>query len=226
MTGDLFSHPYFGLVLSVAAYAFGCWVKARTRSPLANPLLISTVVVAVCIECTPLTLEQYRVGGVFITLFIVPATVALAMQISRQWAVLRANALPVLGGCVAGSVVSVGGVWLLCGVLGIDGVAAASLLPKSVTTAIAMDLSVKGGGVPSLTVSAVVLTGMTSAVCSPLFLKMFRLGDPVAAGVAMGTAGHAIGTARALEMGETEGAFSGIALGVAGVATSVLFALL
>lgn len=225
MTDSLLSHPYCGLVVSVAAYAFGCRVKAKTRSTLANPLLLSSVAVVLLIYCTPLTLEQYRAGGGLITLFIVPATVALALQINRRWDALRANWLPVAGACVVGSAASIASVWLLCRAFGIDGEAVVSLLPKSVTTAIAMDLSERSGGLPSLTVSAVVLTGMTSAILSPLFLRALRLKNSIAAGVAIGMSGHAIGTARALEIGETEGAFGGIALGVAGVATSVLYAL-
>lgn len=224
MTGELLSHPYFGIVLSVAAYAAGCLVRAKTRSALANPLLIAAALVALCIECTPLTLAQYRAGGAAITLFILPATVALALQINRQWAALRANALPVVGGCVAGGIASVASVWLLCRLFGIAGDVTASLLPKSVTTAIAVDLSAKAGGIPSLTVSAVVLTGIASAVLSPFFIKALRLRNRIASGIAIGASGHAIGTARALEAGETEGAFSGIALGVSGIATSVLFA--
>lgn len=224
MTDSLLSHPYFGIVLSVAAYAAGSLIKAKARTPLANPLLIATAIIALLIECTPLTLEQYRSGGAVITLFILPATAALALQINRQWEALRANAIPVAGACVVGGAASMASVWTLCRVFGIDGVVMASLLPKSVTTAIAIDLSAGAGGIPSLTVSAVILTGMTSAILSPFLIRMFRLRNSVANGIAIGASGHAVGTARALEIGGTEGAFSGIALGLSGIATSVIYA--
>lgn len=226
MTETLFSHPYFGIVLSIAAYAAGTLIRAKLCSPLANPLLIAATIVALLIEYTPLTLAQYRAGGAVIALFILPATVVLALQINRQWAALRANAIPVAGACLVGGIVSIASVWLLCRLFGIDEALTASLLPKSVTTAIAIDLSAKAGGIPSLTVSAVILTGILCAVLAPFFIKTCRLGNRIAAGTAIGASGHAVGTARALELGDVEGAFSGIALSLSGIATSLIFALL
>lgn len=219
------SHPYVGMIVSIAAYGAGAWVKAKTKSPLANPLLVSSVLVIAAIHVSPLTLAQYRNGGEVITMLIVPATVVLAIQIDRQWSVLRANAAPILVGCVVGSLVSMASIWVLCRWFGIEDTVTLSLLPKSVTTAISIELSEKSGGLPSLTVSAVILTGMTSAVFSPLAMRFAGLKNPVGAGVAMGVSGHAVGTATALEMGEAEGAFAGIALGLAGVATSVFYTL-
>ncbi|MCD8349252.1 MAG: LrgB family protein, partial [Planctomycetaceae bacterium] len=213
------------IVLSIGAYAVGAWVKKKTGSALANPLLIATVVVIAVINWTPITLDHYRLGGTMVTMFIVPATVVLAIQINHQWTALRANLLPVLGGCLIGSLASIGSVWLLCRLFGIDPAFTASLLPKSVTTAISIDLSGRTGGLPSLTVSAVILTGITSAILSPLVMRLLRLKDRIAAGIAIGTSGHAIGTAKALELGETEGAFSGIALGLSGVVTSVIYSI-
>ncbi|MCD8139971.1 MAG: LrgB family protein [Planctomycetaceae bacterium] len=225
MTDLLFSQPSFGIALSIGAYAVGVWVKKKTGSALANPLLIATILIIALIAWTPITLDHYRLGGAMITMFIVPATVVLAIQIDHQWTALRANLLPVLGGCVIGSLASIGSVWLLCRLFGIDPAFTASLLPKSVTTAISIELSERTGGLPSLTVSAVILTGITSAILSPLIIRLLRLKDRIAAGIAIGASGHAIGTARALELGETEGAFSGIALGLSGVVTSVIYSL-
>ncbi|MCC8190709.1 MAG: LrgB family protein [Planctomycetes bacterium] len=226
MTADLLAHPFFGLALSIAAYAAGSWLRRRTGSSLANPLLVAAVLVAMVVRWTPFSLDQYRQGGAIITLFIIPATTVLALPISRQWAVLRANAIPILGGCAVGSMSSLASVWCLCRVFALDDAITASLLPKSVTTAIAMELAENSGGIASLAVSAVILTGLISAIASPLLIRLVRLDDPVARGVAIGVSGHAVGTARALEMGETEGALSGIALGVAGILTSVLYLVL
>ncbi len=225
MTDLLFSHPSLGIILSIGAYAVGARIKEKTGSSLANPLLIATVVVIAVIALTPISLDHYRLGGTMVTMFIVPATVVLAIQINHQWPTLRANLLPVLGGCIIGSLASLGSVWLLCRLFGIDPAFTASLLPKSVTTAISIDLSERSGGLPSLTVSAVILTGITSSILSPLLIRLLRLRDRIAAGIAIGTSGHAIGTAKALELGETEGAFSGIALGLSGVVTSVMYSL-
>lgn len=225
MTDTLLSHPFLGLAASIAAYAVGSWIKTKTNSPLANPLLIATVLVVAAIHLTPLTPAHYQNGGAMVTMFIVPATTVLAIQINRQWQMLRANLLPILGGCLAGSIVSIASVWLLSRLFGLDAVITASLLPKSVTTAISMELSEKAGGIPSLTVSAVILTGIASAVLSPFLMRIFRLKNGIANGLAMGTSGHAIGTAKAIEMGESEGAFSGIALCVSGILTSLVYAI-
>lgn len=219
----LFSSPAFGLVVSIAAYGVGFWVKKRVRSALASPLAIGTALVILLLALSPVKLEEYQEGGRIISLFIVPATTALALQIYRQWKALKANLLPILAGCLAGSLTAVFSVWGLCRLLRLDEALTASLLPKSVTSAIAIELSAKIGGIPALTVCLVVFTGIVSAVLSPMLVKLFKLRDPVAIGVAIGTSGHAVGTAKAVEMGETEGAMSGIALSLSGVITSLLF---
>lgn len=218
------SHPLTGIVLSIAAYEVGLWVKAKTGSTLANPLLIGTFLVICLLQLTGMPLDYFRKGGAMITVLIVPATTILAVHINREWAALRSNIIPVLGGCVVGSVVSIGSIWILCGVFGIRDTFTASLLPKSVTTAISIELSERAGGIPSLTVSAVVITGIFSAVTAPLLISLLRFRNSIANGIALGVAGHAVGTSKALELGDTEGAFGGIALGVAGIVTSVIYA--
>lgn len=226
MTESLLSHPYSGLILSIAAYWVAVRVKSKTASPLANPLLVSVVLIIASFQLTPMTLEHYRNGASLLSMLIVPATTVLALQINRQWHVLRANVVPVLGGCVVGSVVSMASIGLLCSAFGIDEVLTASFLPKSVTTAISMELSERSGGIAAITVSAVILTGLISAVLSPVLLKKFRLDNAVAAGVGLGVSGHAVGTATALSLGETEGALASISLAVTALATSLLYAVL
>jgi putative effector of murein hydrolase len=161
-----------------------------------------------------------------VALFVTPATIVLALKIHRQWALFRKNAVPILAGCIAGSVASLICVIGLSRWLGLPEDMAASLAPKSVTSAIAMELSQQSGGIPPLTISAVVLTGTLCAIAAPLLVRIFRLKDPVAIGAAMGASGHAVGTARALEMGETEGAVGGIALTLMGIITSLIYLLL
>jgi putative effector of murein hydrolase len=158
-----------------------------------------------------------------ITMFIVPATTILALRIYRQRSLLRANIIPILLGCLAGSFASIGSIALLCRLFSIDKAVTLSMLPKSVTTAIALELSVKNGGLGGLTVSAVIVTGVFSASFNPFFIRLFKLKDPVAAGVALGASGHAIGTAAALEQGEIQGAMGGIAIGIMGIITSLIF---
>ncbi|MDR1106233.1 MAG: LrgB family protein [Treponema sp.] len=220
----LLSHPVCGILISLACFGAGVLVRRAFPSPFTSPLVIANVLVILIIVFTPLTLEQYEAGGNIIVMFMVPVTVILALRIYRRRAALMANIIPITLGCIAGSAASIFSTWGLCRLLGVEGDAAASLLPKSVTTAIALELAEKNGGVAGIAVPAVIITGIFSAVFSPFIIKALRLKDPVAAGVAMGASGHAIGTAAALELGETEGAMSGIAIGLMGIITSVIFA--
>ena len=151
-----------------------------------------------------------------------PATVALALSIYRQREILRENFLPVLLGCLAGCCASVGSTLALCRLFGLDDALTASLLPKSVTTPIAVELSRQGGGVAAVTIVVVLFTGIAGAALAPAMLRLLRITDPVAAGVAIGTASHGIGTARALQLGKVQGAMSGVAIGVSGIITVLL----
>jgi putative effector of murein hydrolase len=222
----LLSSPAAGIIASVICFGAGCLIRKRFPSPLTNPLVIANILLLLIVLYTPFTAEQYRKGGDMISMFIVPATVILALRIFRQRSLLGTNILPIATGCLAGSLASIGCVLLLCRVFSIDETVAASLLPKSVTTAIAFELSARNGGLSGITLSAVIITGMFSAVFSPFMIKILRLKDPVAAGIAIGTSGHAIGTATALELGEVEGAMSGLAMALTGIITSVLFVIL
>jgi putative effector of murein hydrolase len=220
---NLMALPVFGIILSIGCYFIGFGVRKLVNSPLANPILIANALIIAIVGLTPLSLEQYMKGGSIITMFIVPVTTLLALRIYRQRALLRVNILPILLGCLAGSLSSIGIIALLCKLFSINEIATLSMLPKSLTTAIAMELSVKHQGLGGLTVSAVIVTGISSAALGPFFIKALKLKDPVAAGVAMGACGHAIGTAAALELGETQGAMGGIAIGFMGIISSLIF---
>jgi putative effector of murein hydrolase len=219
----LLSLPLCGIIISIVCYAIGIRVGKLVRSPITNPLVIANILVILAIIFTPLTLEQYMAGGNVITMFIVPVTVILALRIYRQRALLKANVIPILAGCIAGSAASVSSVFLLCRLFAIDRTLMVSLLPKSVTTAIAMELAQKNGGIQGIAVTAVIVTGVSSVAFSPFLIKLFKLKDPVATGIAFGASGHAMGTSAALELGETQGAMSGIALSLMGIITSIIF---
>jgi putative effector of murein hydrolase len=223
---QLLSLPLCGILVTVACYIIGVVINKTIRVPLTNPMVIANILIVLVILCTPLTLEQYLAGGNMITLFIGPVTVILALRIYRQREQLKANMIPILGGCLAGSAASLFSIWILCKLFALDRIIAASLLPKSVTTAIALELSRNGGGLEGLTASAVIVTGVVSAAFSPFFIKAFKLKDPVAAGIAIGSSGHAIGTSAAIELGEIEGAMSSLAIGIMGIITSVIYILI
>ncbi|MDR1587046.1 MAG: LrgB family protein [Treponema sp.] len=220
------SLPLCGILISIASYTIGIKIRKHIASPLTTPMLIANILVILVIIYTPVTLKQYLAGGNIITMFIGPVTVILALRIYRQRSLLRANIIPILGGCTAGSAASLFSVLFLCRLFAINETLTVSMLPKSVTTAIALELSGKNGGLAGVTVSAVIITGVFSAAFSPFFVRLFRLKDPVAVGIAIGSSGHAIGTAAALELGETEGAMSGLALGITGIITSLIFVIM
>jgi putative effector of murein hydrolase len=222
---QILSLPATGILLCIGAYFVGVLIRRFVPHPLANPLAIANVIIILVIVFTPLTTEQFLAGGGAISLFIVPATAILGLRIYNQRAVLRANFIPVIAGCIAGSAASLLSVRVLGRLFRLDDQIILSLLPKSVTTAIAIDLSSAQGGLTGITVSSVIITGIFSAFVSPYLIKALKLKDPIAAGVAMGASGHAICTSVALELGETQGAMSGIALGLMGIITSIFFVL-
>ena len=222
MIDALLSSPFFGLGLSAAAWCAGVWLQKRTGWVLCNPLLVAAVLIIALLALFHIPLEQYNIGGDMIKAMLGPVTAVLALNIYHQRTVLRRYFVPVLAGCLVGSLSSLGSVLLLCRFFALDDVLTASLLPKSVTTAIALGIADSRGGIPGIASAAVILAGITGAVFAPVFAKAFRVTDPVAQGVALGACSHALGTAKALELGELQGAMSSISLCVCGILTSIL----
>jgi putative effector of murein hydrolase len=166
--------------------------------------------------------EYYNAGGSLINMFLVPATACLGVSIYSRFELLKKNWLPVLAGCVAGSAVSMVSVWGLCRLFRLDDSLTYSLVPKSVTTPIAMEISAGHGGIVPVTVLAVILTGIVGSLLSPWLVKVFRLKNPLVIGLSIGACSHVGGTAKALEMGEAEGSMSGLAIGLCGIVTVCL----
>ncbi|HCW73341.1 MAG TPA: hypothetical protein DHM90_05565 [Clostridiaceae bacterium] len=222
----LLDTPIFGILLSVIAFEIGIVISKKTKNPLLNPLLVAIIIVIVFLLGLGIPKEKYDLGGSFILFFLGPATVVLAVPLYKQIELLKKDFVPILVGILAGSVTSIMSVILLSKLFRIDLSVAVSMLPKSVTTAIGMEISKEIGGIVSLSVAVIVLTGITGAVIGPGLLKLLRIKDDVAQGVAIGTAAHAVGTSKAMELGETQGAMSGLSIGIAGIATVILVPLL
>lgn len=218
----IFESQFFSIILCVFTYLFGVWIHRKTKSPLANPLLISIILTIIVLRVLGISFDTFNEGASFITLFLAPATASLALSIYGKWNVLKKHYLPILAGTIVGSLVSMGSVLFFCKIFGISKELTASLLPKSVTTPIAMEISLSHGGIPAVTVAIVIFTGILGAVFSPMMIKLFKVKDPIAQGVAIGTCSHAVGTAKAIELGEIQGAMSGIAIGMAGIATVII----
>ena len=202
----------FGLVLSLLAYALGVFLNRKTKLPLLNPLLIAVTAIALVVTLLQIPLDNYRKGGQFISALLAPATAALAVSIYNQRRVLKQYFVPVLLGCLAGSLASMGSAYLLCKAFGLGDALVATMLPKSETL----------DGIVPVTVAAVILTGILGAMAAPLLIRLFHVTDPIAQGVAIGTCSHAIGTTKAMELGELQGAMSSIAIGVAGLITVLI----
>lgn len=212
----------FGIVLSILAFALGVFLNKKTKLPLFNPLLVAVAVIIALLSLLRIPLDHYRKGAQLISVFLAPATAALAVSIYNQRRILKQYFAPVLIGCLAGSLASMGSAYLLCRAFGLEDALVATMLPKSVTTPIAMAVSETLGGIAPVTVAAVILTGILGAMIAPLLIKLFHVTDPIAQGVAIGTSAHAIGTTKAMELGELQGAMSSIAIGVAGLITVLI----
>lgn len=215
--------PLFPLVLTIGAYQIGLWCQKKTRSAICNPLLIAVVLCIGVILLTGFDPQVYQSGTASISWLLTPATVCLAVPLYEHLKVLRANLKAVLIGIAAGTVSSLVCIFLLCKLFRLDDVLTVSMFSKSITTAIALELTKQGGGIPSLTSAAIVISGILGNLSGSVFCKLLRVTDPVAQGVGFGTASHAIGTARANEVHPVTGAASSLSLVVAGILTAVLF---
>ncbi len=221
---ELLNTPLFGIVLSLASYAFGVYIHKKTGLLILHPLLIALFCVIGFLLITGIPLSYYEQGGNIVSMFLPAATASLALSIYRQFDVLKKNWLPVLVGTGIGALTSMLATILFCYVFGLDRQMTVSLIPKSVTTPIAVALCEQAGGITAITVVIVMMTGVPGAILAPYLIKWLKIEDPVIQGIAIGTSSHAIGTSKALEIGEVQGAMSGLSIGIAGVWT-VLFAL-
>lgn len=217
--------PLFGIILTLSSYIIGTEINRKFKKSFLNPILISIIIIISVLIIFKIPQESYFAGGDIITLFLGPVTAVLALSVYRERKLLKKHFLAIIMGTAMGSLASVGSIILLCKLLNIDSVIIASLIPKSVTTPIAIAVSSSLGGIPAITVIAVLITGIGGGIFAPCFVKMFKITHPVATGVAIGSCSHAIGTIKAIEMGEDIGAMSGISIAFSGFFT-VIFALL
>ena len=189
---------------------------------LCNPLLIAILLIAGFLSIFKIPYESYNAGGAIINMFLAPATACLAVSIYSKIQILKENWLPIAVGCTAGSVTSMGSVYLLCLLFRLDASMTASLIPKSITTPIAVEVSSAHGGIVPVTVIAVIFTGILGSIFAPFLIRLFGVKDPVAAGLSIGSCSHAVGTSRAIRLGEIQGAMSGLAIGICGIITVIV----
>ena len=219
MTVFLEDSLFAGVTLSLLAYLLGVVLKKKFKCAIFNPLLISIVITIVVLVTAHVDYDVYKQGAAYLSWLLTPATVCLANPLYEQWKLLKKNIKAVLLGIIAGVLTSLGTVWVLAEIMGLSHKEYVTLLPKSITTAIGMGVSEELGGYVTITVAVIVVTGVLGNIFGELICKIFRITDPIARGLSIGSASHAIGTAKAMELGEIEGAMSSLAIAVAGIFT-------
>ena len=221
MNGVCEESLFFGAVVSLLAYEVGLMLKRRFRLAILNPLLIAVICVIGVNAVMEVDYQTYNAGGQYLSYLLTPATVCLAVPLYEQLALLKKHLTAVICGIVAGVLASMVGVLICALVFGLEHELYVTLLPKSITTAIGMGVSEELGGIVTITVATIIVTGILGSVIADGVFALFRIEEPVARGLALGNASHAIGTAKAMEMGQVEGAMSGLAVAVAGLLTVV-----
>lgn len=213
---------YFGLVISLLSYWGAMKIRKKLPYPIFNPLLISAIITISILVIFDIDFNTYNKGAQFITMLLTPATVCLAVPLYKQIKILikhfDAIIISLLSGCIAGII----SIFIMCLLMKVDPIIYHSLLPKSITTAIAIGVSDKIGGNSTITVGVVIVTGILGAIIAKSICKLFKIKHPVAIGLALGNSAHAIGTAKALEFGEIEGAMSSLSIVIAGLLTVII----
>lgn len=217
----LCNSAYFGVTVSLIGYGAGIMLKKKFKYAFLNPLLISIIFVIGVVMLCGVDYESYENSAQYLSYLLTPATVCLAVPLYQQMTLLRKNLAAVACGILAGVLASLGSVLLLAFLFGLEHDVYVTLLPKSITTAIGMGVSEELGGLVTITVAVIIVTGVIGNVIGEAVCKLFRIYEPIAKGLALGTSSHAIGTAKALEMGEVEGAMSSLAIAVAGLLTVI-----
>lgn len=223
------SSVFFGMFVSLAAYFAGMAIRKKTGLSILNPLLLSVILVMAILSVFKIDYSAYHQSAKLLSSLLTPATICLAVPLYEQLSLLRRHKKAIFLGVFSGVITSLVCVFVLSLLFGLDHAAYVTLLPKSITTAIGMGVSEELGGHVSITVAVILLTGILGNMIAKTVCRLFGITDPIARGVAIGTSSHAIGTTRAMELGEIEGAMSGLSIVIAGVLTvagASVFALL
>ena len=223
MVKELFETSLFaGAALSLLGYMLGAFLKKKCKNPLLNPLLISIIISIVVLLVAGVDYETYNASAKYLSYLLTPSTVCLAIPLYEQLPLLKKNFVAIVLGIFSGALTSVVCVFVLSKLMQLSHEEYVSLLPKSVTTAIGIGVSEELEGYVTITIAVIVITGILGNLFAEIVYKIFRITEPIAKGVGIGTSSHAMGTAKAIEMGEVEGAMSGLSIVVAGIFTVIL----
>lgn len=214
---EVITSPIFGIMVSILAYLMGMLIFRRFPHPITTPLLLATFFIITFLKISNISYTDYYVGGSYLNMLIVPSTVALGIPLYRSFHLMKHHIRSILSGILIACIVNTTFTALIAKAFGIKYLLAVSLFPKSVTTAMAVGIIDKMGGITTVTLVVVVITGILTSVLGPVFLKLLKIDDPVAIRLSLGGTGHAIGTGTALKYGHVEGAMAGLAIGVTGI---------
>lgn len=221
MNEFVLNSAYFGVVLSLVVYFLGTYIRKKINFPLFNPLLIAIILTAAVLIIFNIDYSAYNASAKYISYLLTPATVALAIPLYEQLQALKNNWKAIIAGIVSGVITSLLSILAMSILFKFTHEEFVTFLPKSITTAIGMGVSEELGGYVPVTVAIIIITGVLGSVIAETVLKIFRITDPVAKGIAIGTASHAVGTSKAMEIGKTEGAMSGLSIVVSGIITVI-----
>lgn len=219
---EIVTSPVFGVLISIIAYEIGVLIKQKFKLSIFNPLLIAIIILILFLMKLNIKYSDYNNGAQVISFFLAPATVALALPLYKKFSLFKKNAVPIIVGILCGASSGIICVILLSKLFGLSGQLAKSLVPKSITTPIGMALAKQLGGIPSIAVVAIIVTGIFGSIIGPFLYKTLKINDKVAMGIAMGASSHAVGTAKALEIGEDEGAMSSLTIAISGIITVII----
>ena len=223
MSNFLSNSIFFGVLLCLLSYQAGVFLRQKTKIVAFNPLLISIIIVIFVLVMFNIKFEDFYKGSKYISFLLTPATVALAIPLYSKLALLKSNFKAIMSGLIAGVLTSLVSIFVMSLLFGLSHENYVSMLPKSITTAIGIGVSEELGGVSTITTAVIIVTGVFGNVSADIVYKVFNIKNPIAKGIGLGSSAHAIGTSKALEMGETEGAMSSLSIAVAGIIT-VIFA--
>jgi len=221
---DFFTNSvFFGVLLCLSAYQAGLFLRQKTKIAAFNPLLISIIIVIFVLAIFNIKFQDFYNSSKYISYLLTPATVALAIPLYSKLSLLKSNFKAIMSGLIAGVLTSLISIFVMALLFGLSHEHYASMLPKSITTAIGIGVSQEIGGIPTITTAVIIVTGVFGNVTADIIYKIFNIKNPIAKGIGLGSSAHAIGTSKALEMGETEGAMSSLSIAMAGIIT-VIFA--
>ncbi len=218
--------PFFGIFITFVVYEVVVFLKKHIKNDLFNPTIITTIIIIILLSITNIPYENYNKSAAFLSSLLLPATCVLALNVYHQRHLLKKHFVAILLGCISGAITSIISIILLAKIFPVDPIIEKSILAKSITTAIAIDITASLNGIISITIVSVVFTGMIGAILAPFLIKLFKFDNEIAQGCAIGTASHALGTAKAIEIGEIQVAIASVSIIITGIATVLIILLM